>query len=123
MRKHAYRTDDAYLTDIRELCHEILTDVDGLMLPNFLDSDHRLIRKSVTLNLQLIGEASNRITEATKLRFPRVPWADMIDLRNRLIHEYFEPNHLLMWNTITSMIPQALQGLRPSLKHSHYKKK
>lgn len=122
MRKYAHRTDDAYLADIRDLCREIMTDVDELMLPDFLDDNHRLIRKSVTLNLQLIGEASSRITETTKRRHPRIPWSDMIDLRNRLIHEYFEPNHLLMWNTITSLVPQALQGLRTIPKRSQPKR-
>jgi len=122
MKKLTHRTDEAYLSDIHDLCHEIMSDVDGLMLPAFLDDKRRLIRKSVTLNLQLIGEAASRITEATKLRHPRVPWADMIDLRNRLIHEYFEPNHLLMWNTITSLVPQVLQGFNPTPKRSQSKR-
>ena len=43
--------------------------------------------------MQILGEASRRVPPSFRARYPDVPWRDVADLRNRLIHGY-EPNQL-----------------------------
>jgi len=38
--------------------------------------------------LEINGEAANRIPAEIQLRSPKIPWMQMVSLRNRLIHGY-----------------------------------
>lgn len=40
--------------------------------------------------VEIIGEAAAHVTEETRRRYPLVPWADIVGMRNRLVHNYFE---------------------------------
>ncbi len=40
-------------------------------------------------NLQIIGEASNNLSQKLIANYPQVPWAEIIAFRNILVHEYF----------------------------------
>jgi len=50
-----------------------------------LDSDRQFNLALVRL-LEIIGEAANRVPEDQRARIPEVPWAEIVGLRNRLIH-------------------------------------
>lgn len=50
--------------------------------------------------LEVIGEASNRLSEKLILNNPEIPWARIIGLRNLVIHEYFGIDDLTIWNVI-----------------------
>ena len=55
--------------------------------------------------LEIIGEASNRISEKLILDNPSIPWARIIDLRNLVIHEYFGIDDFTIWNVIKINLP------------------
>jgi uncharacterized protein with HEPN domain len=60
---------------------------------------------AVMKSIEIIGEAASRITKETTETFPELPWKSIITMRNRLIHGYFDINHLVIWNTIIDDIP------------------
>lgn len=55
--------------------------------------------------LEVIGEAANRISETLQIANPQIPWARLIGLRNVVIHEYFGIDDLMIWNIITVNMP------------------
>ena len=61
--------------------------------------------KQLTLALlkcvEIIGEAAARVGEDTRARYPALPWDDMIGMRNRLVHIYFDIDLALLWTTVT----------------------
>jgi len=59
--------------------------------------------------LQVIGEAARGITQELKERFPDVPWAQTIALRNILVHEYFGLNMHQVWTMTQKDLP-SLEG-------------
>jgi len=65
--------------------------------------------------VEVIGEAASRISEATRLAFPTIPWAAMVGMRNRLIHAYFDIDTEIVWKTVTTELPALAVGLRPLL--------
>jgi uncharacterized protein with HEPN domain len=69
-----------------------------------LDKD-RLLLSAVLRELEVIGEAANRISEKTKKRFPDLPWKELVGMRNRLIHAYFDVDHDIIWKTIQRVPP------------------
>lgn len=56
-----------------------------------LDNDHQLAY-AVSFGLAVIGEAANHVSAQTRAYLPRVPWAQIIRMRNRLIHAYSDIN-------------------------------
>ncbi|TRX40359.1 HepT-like ribonuclease domain-containing protein [Flavobacterium restrictum] len=55
--------------------------------------------------LEIIGEASNRLSEDLLNENPTIPWARIIGLRNLVIHEYFGVDDLTIWNVIKVNLP------------------
>jgi len=55
--------------------------------------------------LEIIGEAANHISTATKKLYPEVEWREIIGLRNILIHEYFGVDENVIWGIIVKDIP------------------
>lgn len=56
--------------------------------------------------LEIIGEASNRLSEKLLQENTHIPWARIIGLRNLVIHEYFGIDDMTIWAIITINIPE-----------------
>lgn len=69
-----------------------------------LDSD-RLLLSGILRELEIIGEAAGKVSQQTQDCFQDVPWKQMVGMRNRLIHAYFEVDHDIVWNTVTQFVP------------------
>lgn len=82
-----------------------------------LDTD-RMLMLAITRALEVIGEAANRISPEDRLRFPEIPWIEIVGLRNRLAHEYAVIDLSIVWNIATSDIPTLLDILEEIIHHS-----
>ncbi|MEK7509349.1 MAG: HepT-like ribonuclease domain-containing protein [Patescibacteria group bacterium] len=48
------------------------------------------IQDAIVRRLEIIGEAVRNLPPDLKAMHPDIPWQDIADMRNKLIHEYFE---------------------------------
>ncbi|AMA10737.1 MULTISPECIES: HepT-like ribonuclease domain-containing protein [unclassified Picosynechococcus] len=87
-----------YLNDILTSIDKIQEYSEGLEKEAFLK--HSLIFDAVTLNLQIIGEASKKIPEQIRNQYPHIPWRNIIGLRNIIAHTYFYLDEDILWHTI-----------------------
>jgi len=55
--------------------------------------------------IEIIGEATSLIEKSFKDKFQEIPWVDIKDMRNKLIHNYFGVNIRHVWNVIEQDIP------------------
>ena len=62
-----------------------------------------------------MGEAAARITTETQKRLPSVPWAEVVGLRNRVIHGYDEVDFDILWNTVVFDFPTLAAEIERSL--------
>lgn len=69
----------------------------------FFDSD--MVQDAVIRQLQVIGEASKKISYKCKANNPEIPWKDMAGMRDKLIHDYIGVDLWVVWDTIKSDIP------------------
>lgn len=60
------------------------------------------LQDSIIRQLEIIGEASNRLPQELLDQYPDVPWGQIIAFRNVLIHEYFRVELNLIWALINS---------------------
>lgn len=80
-----------------------------------LDSD-RLLHLALMRLLEVIGEAATRIPPELRDRYGEIPWRDIVDLRNRLIHGYDNINHDILWIIVTQELSDLIQQLQIMLK-------
>jgi uncharacterized protein with HEPN domain len=51
---------------------------------------NRMLVLSLVKSVEIIGEAAATVTAETRERFPHIPLRDIVAMRNRLIHVYFD---------------------------------
>jgi uncharacterized protein with HEPN domain len=77
---------------------------------------NRLVRDAVMLNIQIVGEAANRIMRYAP-RFTAahadIPWKDAYDVRNHLSHGYDRVNLAIVWAVVANELPALAAKLRP----------
>lgn len=67
-----------------------------------------ILLDAVCRNLEILGEASRKIGPAFRAAHPEVPWREMNDLRNVLIHNYEGADAGIVWAIVEREIPQLL---------------
>lgn len=75
-----------------------------------LDSDRTLFL-ALTRLVELVGEASARVDDATRSRFPDVPWRSIKETRNRLIHAYDDIDPDVLWVIVRTDLPALVRQL------------
>lgn len=61
--------------------------------------------------IEMVGEAASKVTLETRALFPEIPWADIVGMRNRLIHVYFDIDLDRVRDTIASDLPPLIAHL------------
>lgn len=80
-----------------------------------LDLNRQLNLALVRL-MEVIGEAATRVPEEFRARYPQVPWRDVADLRNRLIHGYDTVDFDRLWAILRQDIPSLIDQLEAILR-------
>jgi uncharacterized protein with HEPN domain len=93
-----------------ESCEAISAYIRGKQ--RFHLDEERLLASAIVRELEIIGEAAVAISQETKDRFPHFPWKQVIAMRNRLIHAYFDINYDIIWATIQESVPSLQKQLR-----------
>lgn len=66
---------------------------------------------AVVRALEIVGEAASKLTAEFKHEHSEISWGDIIGMRNRLIHAYFEIDYDVVWKTVTLDLPFLLSQL------------
>jgi len=74
-------------------------------------------KDAVVRNLEIVGEAANRIPEEIKQRYEEIPWSQIVGMRHRLIHGYFVVDYDIVWNIIKNELSTLRDKLREILKN------
>ncbi len=61
--------------------------------------------------LEIIGEAANRIPNDEQAQYPQIPWAQVVSLRNRLIHGYDSVDFDILWQIVSQDLPPLIAAL------------
>ena len=62
-------------------------------------------------DIEILGEAAYQVTPDTRDQTPGVPWDDMIAMRHRLVHAYFDIDLDILWKTAQDDLPRLIAEL------------
>lgn len=63
--------------------------------------------------MEIVGEAASRLSADTVQRNPSIPWREIVGMRNRLVHAYFEIDLRLVRDTVVDDLPALISQLEP----------
>lgn len=72
-----------------------------------------MLRDALVRQIEVIGEATKLLSQATRDTHPGVPWKEMAGMRDRLIHGYFDVDLDIVWTAAALRIPEVLAKLEP----------
>jgi uncharacterized protein with HEPN domain len=61
--------------------------------------------------VEIVGEAAARVGPETRSKYLHVPWAHIVAMRNRLVHNYFDVDLSLLWTTVVEDLPRLVAML------------
>jgi uncharacterized protein with HEPN domain len=105
------REDQHRLRHMLEAARKVRQFLNGKSKDEFL-ADEVLVLAIVRL-VEIIGEAAVNISREERDQLPQIPWKLAIQMRNRLVHVYFDVDNEIVWSTVTEDIPQLIAVLDP----------
>lgn len=67
--------------------------------------ENEILKRAVIRSLEIIGEATKKIDPDFKLLHPQIDWRGMAGTRDKLIHDYFGVNYIIVWDIIENELP------------------
>lgn len=113
MSERTARAVPLLLVDIRQAAMEIV-EYAAVARDDFLVD--RMRQRAVIQCFEVIGEATKKLPVELRSRHADVPWRLMAAFRDKLIHDYFEVDPVLVWATATREIPALLAKLEALCK-------
>jgi len=98
------------LEDILNFCSKIEIYIKDMTKVDF--ENNELVIDAVLRNLELIGEASRRLSNELMSRYSKIPWKKIIGLRNIVIHEYSDVDLDIIWDIVTKNIPETKENIQ-----------
>ena len=104
------RDDDVYILDIIDSIEIAIGYTEGKSELDF--ETNIMLQDAVYRRLEIIGEASTKVSDAFKDLHPEIEWRLMKLMRNKLIHEYFGISSSTVYATVTEDLPALLLKLK-----------
>jgi uncharacterized protein with HEPN domain len=80
-----------------------------------LHSD-KMLAFALVRTIEIIGGAASQIRSETKEIYTNIPWPEIVGMRNRVIHAYFDIDLDRVWDTIKDDIPPLVENPKSILK-------
>ena len=103
------RSDDLLLNDILESITKIKLYTSNLNFDSFINDSKTV--DAVIRNFEIIGEASNRLSEVFKENNVEIDWFRIIGFRNRIVHDYMGIDFEIVWSIIQNDLGSLLLNI------------
>lgn len=98
------RDSGLYCDDIVSAIKKIEEYTKDFSLEDFLGDQKT--QDAVTRNIEIIGEATKKIPDDLKQKYPDIMWREAAAMRDVLIHDYPDIIPKVVWDTVKINIPK-----------------
>jgi uncharacterized protein with HEPN domain len=103
------KDDTVYLRHILDSIKSIVKYLEGISFETYMKDE--LIQDGVIRRLEIIGEASRNTSQDFREQYSEIPWSQIISLRNRIVHAYFNINLNTIWTIVQDELPILKQNV------------
>jgi uncharacterized protein with HEPN domain len=97
------KDNSIYIDHILDSINKIESYTKNLTKNGF--SKNELVQDAVIRNIEIIGEASKKVSRDLKHTYSKIPWKDISGMRDKLIHDYIGVDVDVIWTTIKRDLP------------------
>jgi len=97
------KDDSVYLRHILDAISRIEEYTQDITYRHFMDN--HLIQDGVIRQIEIIGEATKKLSRGIREKYSEIPWKDIAGMRDKLIHDYFGVDLDAVWNTVKKDVP------------------
>jgi uncharacterized protein with HEPN domain len=108
------KDDSIYLEHIEQNLKRIILYASGITKEEFLENIQ--LQDACIRQIEIMGEATKRISEPFKEKHLEVPWKDMAGMRDKLIHDYIDVDLNIVYQTVAVDIPNLLPIIETMLR-------
>ncbi len=108
------RDDLGRLQDILDAIKRIEHYMRGTNRKKFADDLMR--QDAIIRQIEIIGEAGRNVSAEFQEQHPEIPWSEMIGMRNKIVHDYFEIDIPTVWKTAKQALPPLKQAVAKLVK-------
>jgi uncharacterized protein with HEPN domain len=95
--------DENFIRHILGAIERIESYTRGLSESDFMNNF--MIQDAVVRNLEIVGEASKKISPQLKEQHSDIPWKQITGMRDKLIHNYFGVDLISVWSVVENDLP------------------
>ena len=89
------REPSLLVEDIIDSAHKILDYTQNLSFEDCTKDGKKI--DALIRNVEIIGEAANRLPDNFKDKYPNIDWHRIRGFRNRIVHDYFGIDYSIVW--------------------------
>ena len=76
---------------------------------------NKMVLNAIVRSVEIIGEAASQISQQYRDDHHNIPWIQIIGMRNRLIHAYFDIDYEIVYNTVQKDLPSLIDQVKKLL--------
>ncbi len=104
--------DLGYLVGIVKCCDDVAGKLERFSINKRTWMHDRYLRDCVLMSIGTIGEYSRRLCESGGAsHFPAIPWKNIKDMRNYIVHDYDNVDLDMAWDAVTDDVPALRKSL------------
>ena len=102
-----------YLRHILEETEYLMNRSAGISKEDFLQDE--TLKRAFVRSIEIIGEAVKKVPADIKDKYSHLEWRAIAGMRDKLIHDYFGIDYDIVWDVVTTKVPELHQKIKEIL--------